>query len=67
MIKGKVEPFAMPTMVRAMPIVVYAVRQIITIPQMISPKKETTKGAEARDTTAGITTREIVEGVEPQN
>jgi hypothetical protein len=37
MMKGRVEPSIVLTMVRVMPIVVQVVRQIITMPQMISP------------------------------
>jgi hypothetical protein len=36
-IRGRVEPSTMPTVVRAMPIVVQTVRQTIVVPQMTSP------------------------------
>jgi hypothetical protein len=37
MMRGKLEPFVIPTMVRAMPPMVQVVRQTTTIPQMTSP------------------------------
>ncbi len=37
MMKGRVEPSTMPTMVWAMPAVVHATRQTIKVPQMTSP------------------------------
>jgi hypothetical protein len=37
MMRGKLEPFVVPTMVRAMPPMVQVVRQTTTIPQMTSP------------------------------
>jgi hypothetical protein len=39
MMKGRVEPFGMLTMVRVMLIVVQAVIQTTTIPHMISPQE----------------------------
>ncbi len=37
MMKGKVEPFVVPTMIRAMPPMVHAFRQTTTVPQMTFP------------------------------
>jgi hypothetical protein len=39
MMRGIVEPYAMPTMVRAMPIVVYSIRHTIEIPHLTSPQE----------------------------
>jgi len=38
--RGRVEPYAVPTMVRVMPIVVQAIRQIIAGPHMTSPQEK---------------------------
>ncbi len=53
MMKGKMEPFVVPTVVRAMPTMVNATKQTIKMPQMIMPQ-ETTKGTKARGTTYDI-------------
>ncbi len=37
MMRGKLEPFVVPTMVRAMPPMVQVVRQTTTLPHMTSP------------------------------
>ncbi len=37
MIRGRMEEYAMPIVVRAVAIVVHAVRQTIIVPQMTSP------------------------------
>ncbi len=37
MMKGKVEPFVVPTMVREMPIEVHVVKQTTIVPHMTSP------------------------------
>jgi hypothetical protein len=37
MMRGKVEPFAVPIVVRAMPPMVQAIKQTTTIPHMTSP------------------------------
>ncbi len=39
MMRGRVEPSTMPTVVRAMPIVVHAIRQTTIVTQMTSPQK----------------------------
>jgi uncharacterized protein (DUF2132 family) len=40
MMRGKVKLFVLPTMVRVVETMVWAVKQIIAIPQMTSPKKK---------------------------
>jgi hypothetical protein len=37
--RGRMEPYAMPTMVRVMPTVVQAIRQTIAGPHMTSPQE----------------------------
>jgi hypothetical protein len=39
MMRGRVEPYALPIMVKAMPIMVQVARQIIKIPQMTIPQE----------------------------
>jgi hypothetical protein len=40
MIRGRVAPYAMPTLVQAMPIVLHVARQTIEVPQMTSPQEK---------------------------
>jgi hypothetical protein len=39
MMKGRVEPCIMPTMVKVVPIVIHAAKQITKVPHMIIPHK----------------------------
>ncbi len=39
MMKGRMEPFKVPTMVRAVPTMVHEAKQITEIPQMTTPQK----------------------------
>jgi hypothetical protein len=43
MIRGRVEPSAMPIVVRAVPIMVLTVRQTVVVPQMTSPHERQPK------------------------
>jgi hypothetical protein len=40
MMKGKVEPFIVPTMVREVPKMVHVVRQITVVPPMTCPREK---------------------------
>ncbi len=66
MMRGKIEPFVVPIVVRALPTMIQVIIQTTTIPQMTSPQK-TTKGAKAGSTTNDIAIGEITKGIEVGN
>jgi hypothetical protein len=67
MMKGKMEPFVVPTMVREMPIEVHVVKQTTSSTTYDISILKIIEGEEVRDTKDDVTTRRIVKGAELGN
>jgi hypothetical protein len=67
MTRGRVEPFAVPTMVKAVPLVVHVVKRTTTNTINDISTREIAKGTKAGNTTDDIAIGKTVVGIEPRS